>query len=222
MKHNNVIANQHFHKDWQRYVKTWFNQPSRKVSRRTARSSKASKIAPRPLHLLRPIVRGQTNKYNNKIRAGKGFTLEELRGSGLNPREAIGIGLSVDHRRKNRSEESYQLNVARLKLYKSELVVFPRNPTSKRAKKGDANKETQSKVKQVITKQVLPVTAPQPRIKPRKITKDEREATVTAVLRKALTDAKLWGVREKRAKDKAEAASAKGAKGKKEDDMGDE
>ena len=27
VKHNNVIPNQHFKKDWQRYVKTWFNQP---------------------------------------------------------------------------------------------------------------------------------------------------------------------------------------------------
>jgi len=222
MKHNNVIANQHFHKDWQRYVKTWFNQPARKESRRAARLAKAKAVAPRPLHLLRPIVRGQTNKYNNKIRAGKGFTLEELRGAKINPREALGIGIGIDHRRRNRSEESYQLNVDRLKLYKSKLVVFPRNATSKRAKKGDSSKEQQSQVKQVLTKQVLPVTVSLSRVKPRKITKDERAATVTAVLRKALTDGKLWGVREKRAKDKAEAAASKGAKGKKDDDMGDE
>ncbi len=34
-KHNNVIPNQHFKKKWQFYVKTWFNQPARKVRRRT-------------------------------------------------------------------------------------------------------------------------------------------------------------------------------------------
>ncbi len=33
-KHNNVIPNQHFKKKWQFYVKTWFNQPARKVRRR--------------------------------------------------------------------------------------------------------------------------------------------------------------------------------------------
>ena len=25
-KRNNIVPNQHFHKDWQNYVKTWFNQ----------------------------------------------------------------------------------------------------------------------------------------------------------------------------------------------------
>ena len=27
-KRNNIVPNQHFHKDWQNYVKTWFNQVS--------------------------------------------------------------------------------------------------------------------------------------------------------------------------------------------------
>jgi large subunit ribosomal protein L13e len=26
VKHNNVIPNGHFHKDWQRRIKTWFDQ----------------------------------------------------------------------------------------------------------------------------------------------------------------------------------------------------
>lgn len=52
--------------------------------------------------------------------------------AGISRKAALGIGISVDHRRKNRSEEAFQQNVARLKLYKSKLVVFPRNPTSKR------------------------------------------------------------------------------------------
>ena len=34
VKHNNVIPNNHFKKKWQFYVKTWFNQPARKVRRR--------------------------------------------------------------------------------------------------------------------------------------------------------------------------------------------
>ena len=39
------------------------------------------------------------------------------------------IGIAVDHRRKNRSEESLQENAKRLKAYKAKLVVFPRRST---------------------------------------------------------------------------------------------
>ena len=79
-KRNNVIPNAHFHKDWQRRVKTWFNQPARKQRRRVNRQKKALKIAPRPIGgQLRPIVRCQTFRYNSRVRAGKGFTLEELK-----------------------------------------------------------------------------------------------------------------------------------------------
>ena len=79
MKGNNVIPDNHFRKDWQRYVRTWFDQPARKVARRQARTAKAAKIHPRPLSNLRPVVRCQTIKYNRKIRAGRGFTLDELK-----------------------------------------------------------------------------------------------------------------------------------------------
>ena len=79
-KRNNMVPNGHFHKDWQRWVKTWFNQPARKIRRRNARVEKARKIAPRPVGgRLRPIVRCPTFKYNTKNRLGRGFTLEELR-----------------------------------------------------------------------------------------------------------------------------------------------
>lgn len=45
-----------------------------------ARQKKAVKIFPRPTSgPLRPIVRGQTLKYNMKVRAGRGFSLEELK-----------------------------------------------------------------------------------------------------------------------------------------------
>lgn len=79
-KHNNMVHNNHFHKDWQRYVKTWFNQPGRKKRRREARAKKALKVAPRPVAgAIRPIVRCPTFRYNTKVRAGRGFTLEELK-----------------------------------------------------------------------------------------------------------------------------------------------
>lgn len=79
-KHNNIVQNNHFHKKWQNYVRTWFNQPGRKKRRRLARQKKALKIAPRPVAgPLRPIVHCPTFKYNSKVRAGRGFTLEELK-----------------------------------------------------------------------------------------------------------------------------------------------
>jgi len=210
VKHNNQVPNAHFHKDWQRYVRTWFNQPAKKVARRAARLAKAKTTAPRPIGLLRPVVRGQTVKYNNKVRAGRGFTLDELKAAKVNKKEARGLGIAVDHRRKSRNAEALALNVDRLKAYRAKLVVFPRNATSQRAKKGDATKEQRKQIAtQAPITDAFPATVQLPRFKARKITAAEREATVTAVLRKARTDALLWGRREKREKDKAAAAAGK-------------
>lgn len=48
--------------------------------RRKARQAKARRIAPRPVSgPLRPAVRCPTMRYHNKVRAGRGFTLEELK-----------------------------------------------------------------------------------------------------------------------------------------------
>lgn len=77
---NNMIPNAHFHKDWDKRVHCWFDQPGRKLRRRQAREKKALRVAPRPIAgSLRPVVRCQTFKYNTKVRAGRGFTLEELK-----------------------------------------------------------------------------------------------------------------------------------------------
>ena len=79
IRHNNIIANNHFHKQWQTRVKTWFNQPARKLRRHQKRVLKARAIAPRPLKKLRPVVRCPTFKYNTKQRLGRGFTQDELK-----------------------------------------------------------------------------------------------------------------------------------------------
>ena len=79
-KGNNLIPNQHFHKWWQRHVRTWFNQPARKQRRRANRIEKAKAVFPRPAKgSLRPIVRCPSIRYHTKQRAGRGFTLEELK-----------------------------------------------------------------------------------------------------------------------------------------------
>ncbi|GAA0141808.1 ribosomal protein [Lithospermum erythrorhizon] len=106
-------------------TKTWFDQPARKHRRRVPRQKKAVKIFPRPTAgPLRPVVHGQTRKYNMKVGAGQGFTLEELKAAGVRKKLAPSIGISVDYRRKNRSLEGFQTNVQRLKTYKAKLVVF--------------------------------------------------------------------------------------------------
>mmetsp|Transcript_41587 Transcript_41587/g.85029 ORF Transcript_41587/g.85029 Transcript_41587/m.85029 type:complete len:207 (-) Transcript_41587:113-733(-) len=137
VKHNNVVPNQHFHKHWARRVKCWFNQPIQKKIRRDKRKAKAAANAPRPASgALRPLVHCPTQKYNSKIKLGRGFTLEELKAAGINRKFAQTIGIAVDHRRTNKCEESLKLNTERLAGYKARLVVFPRRAGI--FKKGDS------------------------------------------------------------------------------------
>lgn len=49
-----------------------------------------------------------------------------IKAAGINRRWAPTVGISVDHRRKNRNVEALQQNVQRLKEYKSKLILFPR------------------------------------------------------------------------------------------------
>merc|ERR1711957_1046896 len=119
-------------------VRLSLDQATKKKSRRLARAAKAAAIAPRPLQLLRPAVHCPTQRYSSKVRLGKGFTLEELKGAGLTARYARTVGIAVDHRRTNKSGESLALNVARLKEYKGKLIVFPKKRLSK-VKNGDSS-----------------------------------------------------------------------------------
>jgi len=217
VKGNNMLPNGHFHKDWQRRVKLWFAQPAKKLKRRQLRAAKAVKSAPRPLNTLKPAVRCQTIKYNTRIRPGRGFTLEELHAAGVNRHQAPTIGICVDHRRKNRSEESFRENVTRLKVYKSKLVIFPRK-CGKKLKAGEASAEERKAVSQNTNPLILALPSVSKKPKARAITKEEKERRVTNLLRKARYDAKLWGKREKRAKEKAEGKGKKEKKEKKDKD----
>ncbi|CAB3980078.1 60S ribosomal L13 [Paramuricea clavata] len=206
-KHNNMIHNNHFHKDWQRYVKTWFNQPGRKKRRREARVKKALRVAPRPFAgAIRPVVRCPTFRYNTKVRAGRGFTLEELKNAGISRKVAPTIGIAVDHRRKNRSQESLQANVQRLKEYKSKLIIFPRKAS--KPKQGDSEASELEMVKQ-LQGDVLPIQRMTMPIKARQITDEERNVSVFTTMRMARANKRLLGIRAKRAKDKAEEAALK-------------
>ncbi len=47
-----------------------------------------------------------TSRYSGQPREGRGFTIEEIKKAGLNPKFAVTIGISIDHRRTNKSIES--------------------------------------------------------------------------------------------------------------------
>merc|ERR1711939_1204213 len=114
---------------------------------------------------------------------------------------------TVKYNRKNRSEESLQANVQRLKTYKANLVVFPRR--SKKVKSGDASAEDLSKA--VASKgAVQPLVKPSPRQKAVKVDPKAKSAYVT--MRIARSDAKYVGVRAKRAQEKIEKEKAEAAK----------
>ncbi|XP_046575502.1 60S ribosomal protein L13-like [Haliotis rubra] len=211
-KGNNMVPNGHFHKDWQRRVRTWFNQPMRKQRRQDTRVQKARAIAPRPVKgYLRPIARCQTFKYNTKIRAGRGFTLEELKvtcpfnnvgccgdsGRGIKPNS----GISIDYRRRNKTVESLQQNVQRLKEYNSKLILFPRKES--KPKKGDATAE-QIKTATQLKGDIMPIRQVFRSEKARKISKREKRFSPFAALRSARVNARLFGIREKKKREAAE------------------
>ena len=201
LKRNNMIPNAHFHKDWQRWVKTWFNQPARNKRRRAARAKKAAAIAPRPLAgPLRPIVRCQTFKYNTRVRTGRGFSLDEIKAAGLSSAEARSVGISVDHRRKNRSVESLQQNVQRLKEYRSKLILFPRKAS--KPKKGDASEE-EMKMATQLTGPVMPIVSVPRKEKARAVTADDKKFSAFIALRTARANKRLAGKRAKKATDAA-------------------
>ncbi|MCO5597056.1 hypothetical protein L7F22_051130 [Adiantum nelumboides] len=119
MKHNNVLPNGHFKEDSKSHVRTWFNQAARKKRICLAHQKKAVQIFSRPTSgPLRPSVHSQTLKYNIKVRAGGGFTLEKL---------ASTSGIAVDTHRKNCYLESLQ------------AIVFLRR--SQKAKEADSSEE---------------------------------------------------------------------------------
>jgi len=196
-----MIPNGHFHKDWQRFVKTWFNQPARKYRRKTNRVKKARSVAPRPVAPLRPVVHCPTFRYHAKTRTGRGFTLAEIKAAGLNKKFAKTIGIAVDPRRRNKSVESLQQNAQRLKEYRSKLILFPLN--EKKIKKGEATPE-ECKVATQVKGEVMPLHQSTAKPKARVITEEEKKFEAYITLRKARADARLVGIRAKRAKDASE------------------
>merc|ERR1712072_1548323 len=117
----------------------------------------------------------------------------------------MGIGVAVDYRRKNRSTEGLQDNVARLKLYKSKLMVLPRKS---KAKKGDTTRKDAENVPQNTLKEIIALPKKQLKEKARAITKEEKAFSAKHALRTAWANKHFDGKKKARAKAKAEAAMA--------------
>ena len=205
-KRNNMIPNGHFRKYWQRYVRCWFDQPMRKQRRRDARQAKSRALAPRPINSLKPIVRCPTARYCSKQRAGRGFSLEELKAAGVNPAFARTIGISVDPRRRNKNVEALQQNAQRLKEYRARLILFPRR--AKKPKKGDSKPEELALASQAKAP-LLPIKRNP--IRPEKARvpgEEEKKYSCFVALRTARANLKFHGIREKRAREAAEDPEA--------------
>jgi len=135
-----------------------------------------------------------------------------LQAAKIPKRFAPTIGICVDHRRRNKSVESLQLNTQRLKVYRSKVILFPRN--AKKPQKTDATEE-EIKLAQQITGPVMPIKTVVRKEKARAITEDDKKFSPYAVLRTARTTVRLDGIRAKRAKEAAEdPEAAKAAKDK--------
>ncbi|GAA5956423.1 hypothetical protein JCM3765_005658 [Sporobolomyces pararoseus] len=202
-----VLHRNHFRKDWQSRVKTWFDQPGKKHSRRLHRQAKAVKAGLRPTELLRPAVRCPTQRYNMKLRAGRGFTKQELKAAGIRRKEALSLGVPVDHRRRNASEEGLKLNVERLEAYKARLVVFPKK--AGKVKKGDTEGADKSTERVSKVSAAFPIPAGIVNEQPREITSEEKEFSAFRALRVARSDARLVGVRAERKRKAEEEEAAK-------------
>uniref|UniRef100_A0A1B0CUX0 Large ribosomal subunit protein eL13 n=1 Tax=Lutzomyia longipalpis TaxID=7200 RepID=A0A1B0CUX0_LUTLO len=202
-KGNNMIPNAHFHKWWQRHIRTWFNQPARKLRRRHNRIKKAKAVFPRPASgALRPVVRCPSVRYHTKVRAGRGFTAAELKGAGLTPGFARTVGISVDRRRRNKGVEQRQINIQRLKEYRSKLILFPIHEKRK-LQKGEATPEARKLATQV-KRTVMPIKNPKPVVTVRAISAKENKFSAFQVLKKSRSDARLVGIRAKKAREASE------------------
>lgn len=135
--------------------------------------------------------------------------------AGIPRKLAPTIGISVDPRRANFSQESVAMNVERLKAYRARLILFPRK--SGQHKTLDATKEEVQAAEKEHGKiiknlgKVLPIENVAKADAIGEVKKsDMGEGTKDAYrkLRLARSDARLVGVREKRAKAKAEEAQA--------------
>eukprot|EP00382_Lankesteria_abbotti_P005438 CAMPEP_0113848352 /NCGR_PEP_ID=MMETSP0372-20130328/2428_1 /TAXON_ID=340204 /ORGANISM="Lankesteria abbotti" /LENGTH=160 /DNA_ID=CAMNT_0000817823 /DNA_START=107 /DNA_END=589 /DNA_ORIENTATION=+ /assembly_acc=CAM_ASM_000359 len=129
-----------------------------------------------------------------RIRGGRGFTVEELKLAGVSASVAPTIGIAVDKRRRNRSDELLNLNVMRLKSYMSRLVVFPRKSKLRKGFGGipdDASKDKLANLdKNMPIAKYVPITQPEAVEEARAITEADRQFNAFLELKKHRFDQK--------------------------------
>ena len=205
--HNNMLPNVHLGKDWQEKVKTWFNQPGRKRRRRVHRARRQKLLAPNPTHLLRPIVRGQTNKYNTKRRLGRGFTKKELESAGIKGLSyARSIGIAIDLRRKDTCSETLNVNTERIKNYISRIILYPRKKNDKKPQVKEATQEqlnTHEAKEQNKSKVVIEFPKEEPGYEFANVTKEMTDKNIYQLQRKEIKTAKGFYKRLEESKKKA-------------------
>lgn len=142
---------------------------------------------------------------------------QDLQEAGIPRKLAPTIGIAVDHRRSNHSQESLTANVARLKTYKARLILFPRK--SGQHKKLDASESDVKGIKDGSTKTIASVHSAFAidagtglahgisEVKSGDLPKGDESAYKK--LRELRAEQRYAGAREKRAKLKAEAEDAK-------------
>ncbi|EFA03166.1 large ribosomal subunit protein eL13 [Tribolium castaneum] len=195
VRHNNMIPNGHFHKKWQQKVKLWFNQPMKKLRRKALRAKKSRQLAPKPTELLRPLVHCPSERYKSKVRAGRGFTFQELKQAGMSDKYARSFGVAVDPRRRNRCTESIAANIQRLIEYKSRLIFLP---------------DSKNKVLKIDDGKNLNVVKVVPgKVKALKVGEEEKKFEAFVTLRRARCDEKFAGIRMKRKLKKSEGFEGK-------------
>jgi len=205
VKHNNVLQSSHLRKHWQRRVKCFFNKKAHKKIRSDNRAKKATAMFPRPISKLRPLVTCQTQKFAGKVKFGRGFSLAELKEAKLTPAFAQTVGISVDHRRHNKSADMQDANVKRLNDYKAKLILFPKHEG--KLKKGEIADSSAEKVKaaaQNKTTGVFGLPAVDKSLEKAALTKEMKAQKTYAKLRQARIDARYNGKRIKAAKEAEE------------------
>jgi large subunit ribosomal protein L13e len=203
VKHNNQIQLPHLRKKYcassrgPLKVRLALNKAGRKKSRRLARAAKAAAIAPRPLQKLRPSVHCPTQKYSAKVRLGRGFTLRELKEAGIQPTFAQTIGIAVDHRRTNRSEEQLQVNVQRLKAYKDQLILFPKKRSSKASstKAGMDSTAEECNAASQYSGTIQPLIKPQQTVVMGEVTEEMKAVSAVTTMKVARKETKVAGYR---------------------------
>ena len=129
------------------------------------------------------------------------IVLLNLQEAGINKLYAKTVGISVDHRRTNKSVEAFQTNVNRLKEYKSRLVVFTKNQST--------IDTVTSQNKDLFVRPKLSDSAFSTTV----VTDELKGLKAYAALRKARADSKLVGIRLKKSKEEKKPAAAAAAGG---------